>query len=117
AYRICLSMQWNNLMYSHSRRHSMKTRLATRRRWNVALAWVLLLALSTMLLSACGGNAQLQQQASQSKKTLDADLAHARSIGITDSLLAPIVQQEQQLAGAHAPLGVFSDQPVDTYYQ
>jgi lipoprotein-anchoring transpeptidase ErfK/SrfK len=81
------------------------------------LAFCLLLVLITFLLSACGGNAQLQQQASQSKGTLDKDLVHARSTGIPANLLTPIIQQEQQLASTHSPLGLFSDQSVNDYYQ
>ena len=81
------------------------------------LALCLLLLLITFLLSACGGNPQTQQQASQSKQTLNSDLKHAQSIGVPANLLAPIIQQEQQLTGTHSPLGLFSNQPVDDYYQ
>lgn len=95
----------------------MKPHSAIRRRVEKPLAFCLLLALITLLLSACGGNPQTQQQASQSKQTLDRDLAHAQSIGVPASLLTPIIQQEQQLTGTHSPLGLFSDQPVNDYYQ
>lgn len=81
------------------------------------LALCVLFGLVTMLLSACGGNPQAQQLAGQNKRTLDDNLAHARSIGVPADLLKPIIQQEQQLAGTHAPFGLFSDQPVDDYYQ
>ena len=69
-----------------------------------------------VLLSACGGNPQIQQQASQNKQTLDTSLAHAKSIGVPAQQLEPIVQQEQQLDGSHSPLGIFGDQPVNDYY-
>lgn len=90
---------------------------ATRRRVERSLALFLLLVLITFSLSACGGNPQLQQQASQNKQALDSSLAQARSIGLPDSMLQPIVQQEQKLAGTHAPLGLLGDQSVDDYYR
>jgi hypothetical protein len=90
---------------------------ATRRRVERSLALCLLLVLIAFVLSACGGNPQLQQQASQQKQALDSSLAQARSIGLPDSMLQPIVQQEQKLAGTHAPLSLFGDQSVDDYYR
>ncbi|HEX7734268.1 MAG TPA: L,D-transpeptidase, partial [Ktedonobacteraceae bacterium] len=95
----------------------MRSHSAMRRRVEKPLAFCLLLVLITFLLSACGGNPQIQQQASQGKQTLDNDLKHARQIGVPANLLAPIIQQEQQLTGTHSPLSLFGDQPVDTYYQ
>jgi hypothetical protein len=72
--------------------------------------------MAMMLLSACGGNPQLQQQATQARQTLDASLAHAQQIGIPASQLQPVLQQEQELTGTHSPLGLFQDQLVDGYY-
>ncbi|HEY3991566.1 MAG TPA: L,D-transpeptidase [Ktedonobacteraceae bacterium] len=95
----------------------MRPHSAMRRRVEKSLAFCLLLVLVTFLLSACGGNPQTQQQASQSQQTLDNDLAHARTIGVPATLLKPIIQQEQQLTSTHSPLGLFSDQPVNDYYQ
>ncbi|HEY1354018.1 MAG TPA: L,D-transpeptidase [Ktedonobacteraceae bacterium] len=95
----------------------MLPRSATHQRVEQLLALCLLLALITFSLSACGSNPQLQQQASQSKQTLDSALAHARSIGLPDSMLRPIAQQEQQLTGTHAPLGLFGAQSIDDYYR
>ncbi len=95
----------------------MKSHSATRRRAEKPLAFCLLIALITLLLSACGGNPQTQQQSSQSKQALDKDLVHAQSIGVPASLLKPIIQQEQQLAGTHAPLGLFGNQSINDYYQ
>src|ERR1700688_987962 len=95
----------------------MKSHSAIQRRVEKPLAFCLLLVLVTFLLSACGGNPQTQQQASQNKQTLDKDLAHAQSIGVPANLLKPIIQQEQQLTGTHSPLGLFSGQSVDDYYQ
>lgn len=95
----------------------MIPRFAIRRRMEKSLALCLLLVLISCLLSACGGNPQLQQQASKNKQALDRSLAQARSIGIPASMLQPIIQQEQQLASGHAPLSLFSDQSADDYNQ
>lgn len=89
---------------------------AVRKRVERSLALCLLLALMMFSLSACGGNPQLQQQASQNRQALDVAIARARSIGLPDSMLQPIAQQERQLAGTHAPLGLLGDLSVDDYY-
>ena len=70
-----------------------------------------------VMTSACGGNAQVQQQASSSKTQLDAQVAHAKSIGVPASVLQPILKQEQQLASSNAPFSPFNDQPDNAYYQ
>ena len=69
-----------------------------------------------MLLSACNGNPQLHQQVSSNKLELDNAITHAQSIGVPASMLQPIIRQENQLAQTNAPIGVFSDQPVNEYY-
>ena len=71
--------------------------------------------LLAMLLSACNGNPQLQQQASQNKFELDNAIAHAQSIGVPDSMLQPIIGQENQLTHTNVPIGLL-DQPVNDYY-
>ncbi len=95
----------------------MTSRSATRRRVEKTLALCLLLSLVIFLLSACGGNPQTQQQTNKDKQALDNSLAQARSIGVPANLLQPIIQQEQQLTGTHAPLSLLGDQPVNNYYQ
>ena len=70
-----------------------------------------------VMTSACGGDAQLQQQASQNKTQLDSQVAHARSVGVPASVLQPILKQEQQLASSSAPFNLFNDQPANAYYQ
>jgi hypothetical protein len=70
-----------------------------------------------VMTSACGGNAQLQQQASQNKAQLDSQVAHAQSIGVPASVLQPILKQEQQLASSSVPFSLFNDQPANAYYQ
>ncbi len=69
-----------------------------------------------LVLSACGGNAQLQQQATTNKASLDTALTHAKDIGIPDTMLQPIVRQEMQLSTTNAPVTLFSDQPATDYY-
>ncbi len=78
----------------------------------IALASLLL----ALTLSACGGNPQLQQQANTNKSTLDAALAHARDIGVPDTMLQPVVTQEAQLSATNAPVTLFSDSPSTDYY-
>ncbi len=80
-----------------------------------AMLVALLLSL-TILTSACGGNAQTQQQASQDKTQLDLLTAHAQTIGVPATLLSPILIQEQQLSSTGAPFSLFSDQPATDYY-
>jgi L,D-transpeptidase catalytic domain len=82
---------------------------------SVTLTTLLLLLLS-LALSACGGNAQTQQQATASKTTLDQLLVHAQSIGVPATMLQPIQQQEVQLSTTNAPLSLFSDQSTNDYY-
>lgn len=72
--------------------------------------------LAMLLLSACGGNPQTQQKASQSKANLDQLLSHAQRIGVPNNLLQPIMQQELQLNSTNAPVTVFSDQSATDYY-
>ncbi|HYX50033.1 MAG TPA: hypothetical protein VE843_09850, partial [Ktedonobacteraceae bacterium] len=87
------------------RRHMRKNLLAT----TAAL-------LVMVLLSACNGDPQTQQQANQYKADLDQALSQAQSIGVPDSMLQPIRQQEVQLSQTKAPLSLFSDQNVTDYY-
>ncbi len=68
------------------------------------------------LLTGCSGDPQLHQQADKNKTNLDAALTHAQSIGVPNTLLQSIVQQEQQLTQTNAPLSVFSDQNANSYY-
>ena len=66
-------------------------------RW-IVLA-LMLLAVVTMLLSACGsvGNQALAQQ---NKAKLDKELQHAsHDLGIPASMLQPITSQEQKISG------------------
>src|SRR5258708_935072 len=88
-----------------------------RRVTRVAQPALAVLLLSIMvLMSACGGNAQTQQQASQNKTQLDHLLQHAQVIGVPMSVLKPILKQEQQLDSSSAPFNPFNDKPVNDYY-
>ncbi len=80
------------------------------------LAILLLLSL-TAVLSACGGNSQLQQQAAQNKTQLDHLLQQAQTTGVPLSFLQPLYAQEQQISNTNAPFGLFNSQAVDLYYQ
>jgi hypothetical protein len=83
----------------------------------VTQAMLVMLVLSlTILTSACGGNAQTQQQASQDKTQLDLLTSNAQTIGVPATLLSPILKQEQQLSSTGAPFSLFSDQPATDYY-
>jgi hypothetical protein len=79
-------------------------------------ALVLLLLGGLTVMSACGGNTTLQQQASQDRVTLNQLLQHAQMIGVPVSLLQPIEQQEQQLNNTGAPFNPFNSQPATDYY-
>ena len=72
--------------------------------------------LLAILLSACNGNPQLQQQESQNKAELDSAIAHAKIIGVPDYMLQPITGQENQLMHTNAPIGLLNDQPTNDYY-
>ena len=77
---------------------------------------VCMVMLVTLLLSACGGDPQTQQQANKSKADLDNLISHAQSIGVADAMLKPIIQQEDQLSNTNAPITLFSGQPATDYY-
>jgi L,D-transpeptidase catalytic domain len=68
-----------------------------------------------LLITACGGSSQSQAQLNQSKATLDQTLQHARTIGIPDSALQPIMKQEQQISSTGAPFTLFNEQPMTDY--
>jgi L,D-transpeptidase catalytic domain len=68
-----------------------------------------------LFLSACGGDSQAQQQASQSRSAFDNELAHAQNIGIPASMLTSISKQATQLNATSAPFGLFNDQSVTSY--
>jgi L,D-transpeptidase catalytic domain len=72
--------------------------------------------LFAVLFSACSGAALAQQKATSTKSHLDRLLAHAREIGLPNSMLQPIVRQEQHISRTQAPLTLFSDQPTIDYY-
>src|SRR5207248_1581608 len=68
-----------------------------------------------LLITACGGSSQSQAQLNQNKAMLDQTLQHARSIGIPESALQPVIKQEQRLSSPGAPFSLFNDQPVTDY--
>src|SRR5690348_6960873 len=82
------------------------------------LSWLFtLFCLSLLLLlSACGSLSPAGQQAQQAKATLDAELAHARQMGVPQTMLTPIQQQENRVAQGAAPTGLFGDNTPDSAY-
>jgi lipoprotein-anchoring transpeptidase ErfK/SrfK len=99
-------------MHSNPSNH---TNHNTSRLASVLLALMLMSTLAT--LSACGGDSSAQQQAQQKQAQLDNALQNARTIGVSSTLLAPIIHQEQQLSSTSAPLTFFNDQPATDYYR
>ncbi len=89
---------------------------SARRRVSKGVLTLTVMMLLTLLLSACNGNPQLQQQTSQHKANLDSAISRARSIGVPDSMLEAIIAQEDQLRNTNAPIGFLNDQPVNDYY-
>ena len=84
----------------------------------VAQAMLVMLLLGlTVLTTACGGDPQAQQSASQNKAQLDQMLQHAQQIGVHATSLAPIVKKEQQLNNSSAPFSLFNDQADTNYYK
>ena len=75
-----------------------------------------LLALA-LLVSACGGDPRIQQQANTNKAALDASLHQAQKIGVAASSIAPIQKQEQQLGTTNAPFSPFNDTTDTDYYR
>ena len=78
---------------------------------------VLLLMGLSLVMVACGGDAHIQQQATQNKAQLDQLLQHAQAIGIPASSLRLIITQERQLSSTSAPFNLFNDQPLNNYNQ
>src|SRR5438128_597179 len=75
-----------------------------------------IVTLVILLLSACGADPQTQQKATIDKTNLDTLIAHAQSIGVPDTMLTPILQQETQISNTNAPITVFNGQPATDYY-
>lgn len=70
-----------------------------------------------LLLSACGGDTHLQQQASSAQAQLAQQLQLAKNNGVPDAQLQPIIQQAQKIQNTGAPFTVFNDTPTNTYYK
>lgn len=68
-----------------------------------------------IILSACNGDAQAQQQAQANKTAFSDEIARAQSIGVPGAMLIPILNQAKQLGNTKAPFALFNDQPVTTY--
>ncbi len=79
--------------------------------------FVALLLGITVLISACGGDPQVQQSANQYKSQLDSAIQHAQQIGVPASSLNPILKKEQALNSTSAPFSPFNDQPDTDYYR
>jgi hypothetical protein len=90
--------------------------IAARNRFKNSVLTISVVMLVTLLLSACGGDPQIQQRANLSKTELDRLISHAQGIGVPGTMLAPITQQETQISNTSAPLTIFSGQPATDYY-
>jgi len=91
-----------------------------RRARSLRLAQVLLvgvLAGVLLLTSACGGDNQLQQQASNAHSQLDQNIQHAENIGVPVSSIQTIIDQEQTLNKNSAPFSPFDASPVNAFYK
>jgi hypothetical protein len=89
----------------------------SRRRGKKGLILASIALLAMLLLSACGADPQTQQNTNSSKAQLDAQITYARSIGVPNSMLQPIIQQENQLSKTKEPLSLFFDaQAGNNYY-
>ncbi|HET8842523.1 MAG TPA: hypothetical protein VFN35_13725, partial [Ktedonobacteraceae bacterium] len=81
----------------------------------IALTGAVLGAL--LLLSACGGDSHLQQQASTGLSQVQKQIQYAKSIGVPDSELQPVTQQLQKLTSTGVPFSLFDDSPANSYYK
>lgn len=82
------------------------------RRWLAALGVGLIL-----FLTACGSLTPKGQSAQQEKARLDAAIQHAVKLGVPNSMLEPIRQQEARIANQLEPVGIFGDKNPDSAYQ
>jgi hypothetical protein len=73
------------------------------------------LMLAMLMLSACNGNAQAQQQVNTNQLIFRDEIAHAQSIGVPHTMLMPILNQATLLANTSAPIALFNDQPITNY--
>lgn len=79
---------------------------------------LILFCLSLLLiLSACGSLSPAGKQAQQAKAALDAEIAHAQRLGVPQSMITPIQQQENRVAQGATPSGLFGDNTLDSAYQ
>jgi hypothetical protein len=92
----------------------MKT-LQHHRSIRVTSVMLLLLMLLSLCLTGCS-DSNAQQLAQKSKSDLDQQIAHARSIGIPDSALQSVLDQEKKLSQTTEPSSLFSSQPSTDYY-
>jgi hypothetical protein len=91
-----------------------------RRARSLRLAQVLLvgvLAGVLLLTSACGGDSQLQQQATNAHSQLDQQIQHAENIGVPVSSIQTIIDQEQTLNKNSAPFSPFDASPINAFYK
>ncbi len=82
-------------------------------RWGLAL-----LGISLMLfLSACGSLTPQGKSAQQEQARLNTQIQDALKLGVPDSMLTPIRQQEARVANQLAPVGLFGDKNSDSSYE
>lgn len=87
------------------------------KRVRFSLLFLLCMGMLSGLLTACGGDAHLQQDAQQQQKSFEQALSHAQSVGVPNTLLQPIEKQQQDLQSSSAPWNFFDASIVDDYYR
>lgn len=83
----------------------------------VATLVLLLLGSVISFFNISTGDPGARQQATRNRTTLDQTIRHAKSIGVPNADLQPVLTQEQSLDTTRAPLAVFNNAPVTTYYR
>lgn len=98
-------------------RRNMSQRFLTRRGLLAAALVVLLLGGVVSLFGRSPGDPRAQQQALENRTTLEQMIHDAQSNGVPAADLKTILAQEHALDATHAPLVLFNNQLVTTYYR
>ncbi len=96
--------------------HPMQKR---RRRRIALLLLALLLPISGILLftQMFGSSARMRQKAEEDRVHFTQAVQQAQKLGMPDSLLQPLLAQQQQLSSSSAPFSLFNPGGADEYYR